>query len=472
MLAVVVPRLFALCFFACLVWCVSVASPVLAREAGSAATFGRPSYDARQQVLRIPFEGVPPAYTQGTARRPYRVYFDFQAEARRPGLVTERVEGHPVLRAWAMGQHRPRTTRVTLTLVDDALVLVALDKARRHIVLAPRRRPVPVLAQTPVPLVETPSATLSIPPVAAAVEGDGAASAATPGNIQEVLDRLAVLNRPLSMPVEPGVNYVPGSPDEAASPTPAPLPPAPNAVFPEAVALQPLPQPSPRERYDLQLSSAAMAGSYAATLPGFDNEARSDARGLFGARLHGRWGVPAEPGGLHAWWSHQLDVYAGSVTFSDPQIAEGLHARQSWRLHAAGLRSFRAAGVEMQAGFGIAAKQDHSWRAVAPLQGGAISEGHRFWWAPEAVVMTHIPLLGGVQLYGEGAYSPTLWVVDSGAVLEPQPTSAQRLEAGLAWNWKSLRVAVGYRRWSVASMGYTEATQGPVLTLGGWVVGL
>jgi hypothetical protein len=159
------------------------------------------------------------------------------------------------------------------------------------------------------------------------------------------------------------------------------------------------------------------------------------------------------------------------VTFSDPQIAEGLHARQSWRVHAAGLGVVRLGSVELQTGLGVAAKHDHSWRAVAPIQGGAISEGQRFWWAPEALLIAHIPLLGGAQLYAEGAYSPTMGVTDSGAVQEPQPTSAQRLEGGLAWNWRGLRAALGYRRWSIASLGYTEVTQGPVLTLGGWVSG-
>lgn len=471
MLSGIVSRCFALWLFLFLAWCVGSAGPVQARGTPALATFNRPTYDARQQVLRIPFEGVPPPYTQGTAAQPYRVYFDFKAETRQPGLVAQRVTGHPVLRAWAMGQHRPGTLRVTLTLVDDAMVLVALDKARHHIVLAPMRRPEPVVAAEPEPSETAPPVVASAAPVAVL---DEEASSTTPANIQEVLDRLAVLNQPLALPSEPGLNYVPGLPEQAmtASPPPVPLPPAPTAAFPEAVALQPLSTPAPGERYDLQVSSAVLAGSYAATLPGFDNEAHSEARSLFGARLHGRWGVPMGPGKLQAWWAHQLDVYGGSVMFSDPQIAEGLHARQNWRLHAAGLRAVRLAGVELLAGLGVAANQEHTWRAVAPVQGGAISEGQRLWWAPEALVLTHIPLLGGVQLYGEGAYSPTMWVADSGAILEPQPASAQRLEGGLAWNWKSLRVALGYRRWSVARMGYTESSQGPVFTLGGWVTGL
>ncbi|MEB3283847.1 MAG: hypothetical protein VKN33_00990 [Candidatus Sericytochromatia bacterium] len=482
MLTGIVLRKFALCFFAALLWGWGFKPTAQAKELQAAISFGKPYYDAGQQVLRIPLEGPLPSYAQGIAKQPYRVYFDFQADARQPTLVAERVMGHPLLRAWAMAQHRPGTTRVSLTVEEDSLVLVAFDKALHHIVLAPMKRkaltglPTPSPSLPPAAPRATPSPPLieaSPPPVP---EEPPVASAAADSDIQEVLDRLAVLNRPLSLSAEQGLNYVPGLPpaDESATPAPQPLPPAPTQAFPETPQLQSLEAPPAAQNYALQMSSAVMMGEYAASLPDFDGEARSEMSQLFGARFHGRW----FPGGqddsvenLSAWWAHQMDVYAGNMTFSDPQIAHGLHARQGWRLHLGGLRSVRLGVVEFQAGAGVAMKQERSWRAVAPVQGEAISDGTRFWWAPEALLMSHIPLLGGVHIYGEAAYSPTVTVLDSGAVTEPKPTSGQRLEGGLAWHVSKLRVALGYRRWSMASMGYTEASQGPVLTIGGWLTG-
>lgn len=51
----------------------------------------------------------------------------------------------------------------------------------------------------------------------------------------------------------------------------------------------------------------------------------------------------------------------------------------------------------------------------------------------------------------------------------PSSLASSRFELGLGGTWSGLRLAAGYRRWSLTGVGYGETFQGPVLTLGGWL---
>ncbi|MEB3198371.1 MAG: hypothetical protein VKP62_14320 [Candidatus Sericytochromatia bacterium] len=466
-----------------------LAAPALHAAPASATRLGAPYYDARRQEVVLPYTGPLPIWTEGVLRQPDRVYFDIRARSLSTGTRHSSVASHPQLLAWTFASHGETRARLTLVLRKPTEVALRFD-ARQHLIrfdcsalpapplLPPPRVPQvsglplrPLPGQREVAPRSEPASLRRVSPVLPArlaspspPRGDAVASPVLERQLQGVLEGLDTHKKPLPLPSEPGLAYLPGTPDERAPIPPVPLPAPSMAPFPAG----PAPWSSP-PTFDLHVASAGMLGAFEATVPGFTQAARSDSHGVSGARLFARWGAWEVPGESPAWWTGLLDAYAGGVAFVDPQIADGLQARQGWRLHAAGLRGARVAGLDLHAGLGLALKQDQFWRAVTPVQGGAVSQGTRVMVAPECLLLAAWPLSGGVGLYAEGALAPAWFVADAGAVMEPAPLTGSRLEGGLDWNFAGLRVAIGYRRWSLGGPGYAEASYGPVLTLGGWL---
>ncbi|MEB3222343.1 MAG: hypothetical protein VKS61_09730 [Candidatus Sericytochromatia bacterium] len=466
--------------------------PVLAALVSGAGTdrsawVERPRWHVAEQGLQLRYHGGPPRWTQGTLTGPHRVYVDLDARCRVVGVLTESVLRHPALAGWAMAPREGSHTRITMLFRAPTAVSVRVDPAERVLWLVPQA---PGVAASSPPPVGPPVSTAAPPRVAQMrlrPSGFGPApqlpsprvdvapsplpTASPAPDLQAILAGLEALDRPSPQPSEPGAGVLP-VPGAAAEPTPVPLPAPPTAPFPSPVVLAPPLAPA-TPPFDMHLATAGMVGPYEVAFPADNMTARTDSAHVVGGRLNGRWalGPPAPAGtdGWLPWWSLQLDAWASSLAYLDPRIANGLHARQAWRLQAAALRGVRLSPLELQGGLGLMARHQLDWQAVVPVGGAPLSATSRTLLAPELALFARVPVVGGLELYGEGALAPVAFALDGSSATEPVPTNGSRWEAGVGWTHGGLRVAAGYRRWMLGGMGYTEVLSGPVLTVGGWL---
>lgn len=470
--------------------CVVAALTLAAATAPAApapTTLEPPRYDAGSRALRLRYHGPAPRWTQGTLTGPHRVFLDFDARCGVASILTEGVRRHPTLIGWAMAPREGTHTRITLLFRAGTGVQVRVDEAARLVWLLPQpatparvgpsEEPVPTFpTSAPVRRAAAPSPPTSLPPSFGpaphlALPHIGTTPSATPSvDINDVLAGLEALNRPLPVPSE-GTTYLPGSPDAPETPGPTLLSAPSTAPFPAPpVVLSPSTSPQ-GPGHDLHAATAGMLGAFEEL--GEGSSARAESASILGLRLHGRWAtggrLPAGADGWLPWWSTQLDAYAGSLAYLDPAIANGLHARQTWRAHLSLLRGVRLSPLELQGGVGLLARHQLDWRAVVPVAGTSIGAGSRTLLAPELIVLGRLPLTLGFELYGEGALAPVVYVLDGAVTKDAAPTTGSRLEGGLGWRWEGLRVALGYRRWSLGGLGFSETVSGPVVTLGGWL---
>jgi hypothetical protein len=459
-----------------------VAALLSGAGADRAAWVERPRWQPVEHALQLRYHGGAPRWTQGTLTGPHRVYVDLDARCRVVGVLTEDVARHPALVGWAMAPREGTHTRVTMVFRAPTAVSVRVDPAQRVVWLVPQ---VAAPAASPVPSSPVPSpprvAQLRLRPSSfgPAPELPAPRFSPTPSplpsppptpDLQAILAGLEALDRPLPLPSEPGSGVLPvPTASTEASPAPQPLPAPPTAPFPTPVVLPAGPKAAP---FDLHLASAGMLGTYELGLSADNMAARADSASVVGGRLNGRWalGPPAAAAadGWMPWWSLQLDAWASSLTYLDPRIANGLHARQAWRAHAAVLRGVKLSPLELQGGLGFMARHQLDWQAILPVSGVALSATSRTTLAPELALFARVPVVAGLELYGEGTLAPVAWVLDGGTT-EPAPTSGTRWEAGVGWTLGGLRVAAGYRRWGLGGVGYTEVLSGPVVTVGGWL---
>ncbi|MEB3329604.1 MAG: hypothetical protein VKQ33_10265 [Candidatus Sericytochromatia bacterium] len=459
-----------------------VAALVSGARADRAALVERPRWLPAEQALQLRYHGGAPRWTQGTLTGPHRVYVDLDARCRVVGVLTEGVARHPALVGWAMAPREGTRTRITMLFRVPTAVSIRVDPGKRMLWLVPRPMtaaapasappavpPPPRVAQLRLrpssfgPAPDLPAPRVSLPP------SPTPTPVPTP-DLEAILDGLEALDGPSPLPSEPGSGVLP-VPPASAEPGPEPLPAASTAPFPTPLALAPGSSQAPP--FDLHLATAGMLGAYELDLPVDAMTARADSASVVGGRLNGRWalGPPAaaEVDGWLPWWSLQLDAWASSLAYLDPRIANGLHARQAWRAHAAVLRGVRLSPLELQGGLGLLARHQLDWQAVVPVAGVPLLATSRTTLAPELALFARVPVVAGLELYGEGALAPVAWVLDGAGLAEPAPTSGSRWEAGVGWAWGGLRVAVGYRRWGLGGVGYTEVLSGPVVTVGGWL---
>ena len=473
-----------------------------ARQPSTSATsmLGRPTYDANEQGLRLPFAGSVPVYTRGSLKSPPRIFFDFDAPSRLTTVVSAGVPGHPVWLSWAMAPRDKVKTRLTLVFRRDTSISVRVDRERGFLMIVPRipapepsLRPVtgpapvdeslPVLPEaTPQPLPRR-----TAPPTPAPARPASPRPTMTPWipasprptmtpwipvsprpTMTPWMPTSTPLPMPSAMPTDLGLIYLPGSPDPAETPTITISTPGPAPIAP-------VPTPPPALRApggaDMLAQTSAAYGFYEEVPVGSTMAARADSQRILGARLltrmwpGGRQRVLAD--GWLPWWGLGLDLYGANVAYTDPAVASVLHARQEWRSHLALTRGIRLSPLELQGGVGLLGRYETS--STAGSGTGSVGTGWRAVFAPELVALGRIPLFAGLEIYGEGAMAPfALTWMPATAAAAPS-LSGSRFELGLAGNWSGLRLGAGYRRWSMAGAGYGETFQGPVLTLGGWL---
>ena len=479
--------------------------PALVAQASTSATsmLGRPRYDANEQGLRVPFAGTVPIYTRGTLKGPPRIFLDFDAPTRLPSVVSEGVPNHPVWLSWAMAPRDKGKTRLTMVFRRDTTISVRVERERGHLVIVPRipapdggltpiTGPTPIVDEslpalpeaTPAPRRTTPATprptpwaapsprptmTPGLPPSPRPPMTPWIPPAPRPTMTPWMPVRTPQpLPTPSALPTDLGLIYLPGSPEPNETPTitistPSPAPLAPVTTPPPAVR--------GTGGADTLAQTSAAYGYYEEVPVGTNVASRADNQRIWGTRLLTRlW-----PGGRAAtladgwlpWWGLGLDVYGANVAYTDPATAGALHARQEWRSHLAFTRGIRLSPLELQGGVGLMGRYESTWLAGATA--GQVTPGWRAIVAPELVALGRIPLVGGLELYGEGAMAPfALSWVPATAAAAPS-LSGSRFEAGLAGTWGGLRLGAGYRRWSMTGAGYGETFQGPVLTLGGWL---
>lgn len=278
----------------------------------------------------------------------------------------------------------------------------------------------------------------------------------------------AVTPTPAPLPSDLGLIYLPGSPEPSETPTitisTPPLPLLPSAT----------PAARPRGSVDHLVSTAGAYGYYEEVPVGQTVAAKASNQGILGARLQTRF-WPANRDRLVAdgwlpWWGMGLDLYGANVAYGDPINPAGLHARQEWRGHLNFMRGVRLSPLELQGGLGLQARYEVSSAAGTP--GAATTNVASAWRsvvAPEILLVGRLPFAGALELYGEGAMAPVAWALVPAGAAAPSSLASSRFEVGLGGTWSGLRLAAGYRRWSLTGVGYGETFQGPVLTLGGWL---